>query len=254
MGLFRGMRPSLGHKDRVRQPDAGDISREIAALHKRLDAIMATLEETLAAVQAETTSENSLIALVVGLKKQIDAALAGQLTPSQQMRLDAIFNQATANKAAIDAAVTANTPAAGDQTGATTSQSATSTSVTSSLNPANVGTALTLSAAVTSSAAGHPITGTVTFTADGNVLGVATLGADAVAQLASSAFAGGNLPLGDHQIEATYGGDANYASSVSPPLDQSIIATPPANAVDAPPAAAAAASTVPAGAPAGASS
>lgn len=74
--------------------------------------IMATLDETLAAVTAEGTKVDSIIALLTGIKAQLDAVLAGGLTPDVQAKVDAIFAQATTNAAKIDAAITANTPPA----------------------------------------------------------------------------------------------------------------------------------------------
>lgn len=73
---------------------------------------MATLDETLAAVTAEGTKVDSIIALLTGIKAQLDAVLAGGLTPDVQAKVDAIFAQATTNAAKIDAAITANTPPA----------------------------------------------------------------------------------------------------------------------------------------------
>ena len=69
--------------------------------------IMASLDETLAAVTAESTVDDSIIALLNGLAAQIKA---GGLSAADQAKVDAIFNQATANSAKVTAAVTANTP------------------------------------------------------------------------------------------------------------------------------------------------
>jgi len=71
--------------------------------------IMASLDETLAAVTAESTVDDSIIALLQGLAAQI---AAGGLSPADQAKVDAIFSQATANAAKVSAAVTANTPPA----------------------------------------------------------------------------------------------------------------------------------------------
>lgn len=76
-----------------------------------LEKIMATLDETLAAVTAEDTKVDSIIALVDGLKKQLADALAGvTLPPDTQAKVDAIFAQANASAGKIDTAITANTP------------------------------------------------------------------------------------------------------------------------------------------------
>ena len=197
-------------------------------LTRLLEAIMHTLEDTLAAVQAEKTSEDSLIALCTGIKKQLDDALGGTLTPSQQMRVDAIFNAITDNKSAVDAAVTANT-----STGTTPPPVLipTHTSMTSSLNPANAGDSITLSAALDThpdAPVGAPApTGVMTFFDGTTSLGSATMDSTGVAALASSAFAGGNLTAGSHSLHATYAGDAVYATSHSVELVQTI-STPPA--------------------------
>lgn len=82
-----------------------------AILHK-LEKIMASLDETLAAVNAESTVDDSIIALLTGIKAQLDAVLAGGLTADAQAKVDAIFAAASANSAKVSAAVTANTPAA----------------------------------------------------------------------------------------------------------------------------------------------
>lgn len=70
---------------------------------------MATLDETLAAVQAESTVDDSIIALLDGIAAQI---AAGGLSPADQAKVDAIFKQATDNSAKVAADVLKNTPAA----------------------------------------------------------------------------------------------------------------------------------------------
>jgi hypothetical protein len=86
----------------------------------------------------------------------------------------------------------------------------TSTSLTAAPNPATAGATVTLTATVTSSTAGT-ITGTVTFLDGGTSIGTGTVGAGGVATLMTSALAAGS-----HSITASYGGDANYAGSVTP--------------------------------------
>lgn len=71
---------------------------------------MATLDEVLATVTAEDTAIDSLVALVEGLKAQLDAVLSGELTPAQQAKVDAIFAAVTDNPDRIQAAIDANTP------------------------------------------------------------------------------------------------------------------------------------------------
>jgi hypothetical protein len=75
--------------------------------------MMATLEETLAAVQAEKTADDSLIALFDGLKAQLADVLSGTVIPPPvQAKIDAIFSQASENVTEVNAAIAANTPAA----------------------------------------------------------------------------------------------------------------------------------------------
>ena len=71
-----------------------------------LEKIMASLDETLAAVQAESTVDDSIIALLNGLAAQIKA---GGLSAADQAKVDAIFAAANTNSAKVAAAVTANT-------------------------------------------------------------------------------------------------------------------------------------------------
>lgn len=71
-----------------------------------------TLDDVLKDVTDESTLDDSIIALLTGIKAQLDAVLAGGLTPALQAKVDQIFAQAEANKAKVAAAITANTPAA----------------------------------------------------------------------------------------------------------------------------------------------
>lgn len=84
----------------------------LARLEGRMIEMANTLDDVLADVKAEATVEGSLIDLVTGLKAQLDAVLAGNLTPAQQDKVDAIFAAVETNKSTVAAAVTANTPAA----------------------------------------------------------------------------------------------------------------------------------------------
>lgn len=71
-----------------------------------------TLDDVLKDVTDESTLDDSIIALLTGIKAQLDSVLAGGLTPAQQAKVDAIFSGLEANKAKVSAAITANTPAA----------------------------------------------------------------------------------------------------------------------------------------------
>lgn len=87
----------------------GITVRALQAILNKLEKIMASLDETLAAVNAESTVDDSIIALLQGLAAQI---AAGGLSPADQAKVDQIFASAQANAAKVSAAVTANTPAA----------------------------------------------------------------------------------------------------------------------------------------------
>jgi hypothetical protein len=75
---------------------------------EKLEKIMASLDETLAAVTAEKTADDSIVALLAGIKAQLAAALANAtLSPADQAKVDAIFAAATANASEITAAIAA---------------------------------------------------------------------------------------------------------------------------------------------------
>ena len=130
MGLFRrGMRqprniePSPEFVAKVAELIQANTPEQnialIRAMHRiertliiQLEKIMHTLEEVLDAVTRERTKIDSLIALVNGLRQQVKDALGADLTPSQQMRVDQVFDAATAGVGAIDQALTDNTVAA----------------------------------------------------------------------------------------------------------------------------------------------
>jgi hypothetical protein len=82
-----------------------DDSRVLQLLEK----IMATLDELVVAVQADTTVDDSIVTLLEQLAAQIKS---GGLSAADQAKVDAVFANVTANSAKVAAAVTANTPAA----------------------------------------------------------------------------------------------------------------------------------------------
>jgi hypothetical protein len=82
-----------------------DILDFLRGMEKR---IMASLDETLAAVTAEKTAVDSIVALLAGIKAQLAVALANAtLSPADQAKVDAIFAAATANASEITAAIAA---------------------------------------------------------------------------------------------------------------------------------------------------
>lgn len=85
-----------------------EISAKLDQLLKQERQIKMTLDETLSKVREETTVEQSLVTLTGDIKKRLDDLLAGNLTPDQQAKVDEIFNEVEANRAA--AAIVANTP------------------------------------------------------------------------------------------------------------------------------------------------
>ena len=74
--------------------------------------IMATLDEVLTKVTEEDAVDDSIIALLVGIKAQLDAVLAGNLSPAQQAKVDEIFAKVEASKVKVENAILANTPQA----------------------------------------------------------------------------------------------------------------------------------------------
>jgi hypothetical protein len=93
--------------------------------------------------------------------------------------------------------------------------------LTSSLNPSIVGQSVTFTAslAVTAPGAGSP-TGSITFLDGATVLGATPLSSG------SAAFTTSALAAGVHPVTASYPGDGNFLSSVSPALQQ-VVNPPP---------------------------
>lgn len=74
---------------------------------------MPTLDETLASVEANATVGGSAVALMTSLKARLDEVLSGVvIPPAVQTKIDAIFNASETDKAALEAAILANTPEA----------------------------------------------------------------------------------------------------------------------------------------------
>jgi NTP pyrophosphatase (non-canonical NTP hydrolase) len=87
------------------------IIRMLEQLKNGQEDIMATLDEILADVQAETSLIDGVSTLISGLKQQLADALAGVLTPAQQAEVDAIFAAAETNKQKLSDALVSGTPA-----------------------------------------------------------------------------------------------------------------------------------------------
>ena len=72
---------------------------------------MATIDDVLADVTAETTQISGLSTLISGLQTQLAAALAGTTIPAAvQAKIDAVFAAAESNKAALVAALNTGVP------------------------------------------------------------------------------------------------------------------------------------------------
>lgn len=74
---------------------------------RKVQILMASIDDVVAAVQAESDEDDSVIAFIAGLKQQLADALAGTtLPPATQAKVDAIFAQATANAGKLATAIT----------------------------------------------------------------------------------------------------------------------------------------------------
>ena len=99
-------------------------------------------------------------------------------------------------------------------------QVGTNTAVSADMNPLNAEATLHLTAIVSISAgdvAYGALTGTVSFTDGGNVLGTAAINSSGQATLAVN-----GLGVGAHSIVATFSGSTNYGSSISPALNEGV--------------------------------
>lgn len=87
------------------------LGGQVATVLKNQGVIMASLDDILADVTAESAGIDSLGVLITQLKEQITGLTSGNLPPDVQAKVDAIFTQAEANKGKIMAAINANGPA-----------------------------------------------------------------------------------------------------------------------------------------------
>ena len=91
-------------------PLLGEILSRLKALASQGESFMATLQQILDEVKAESTAVDSLIKLTDGLKQQLTDALAqGQL---DQTKIDEIFGEVNAEKQKVVDALAANVPPA----------------------------------------------------------------------------------------------------------------------------------------------
>jgi subtilisin-like proprotein convertase family protein/plastocyanin len=97
----------------------------------------------------------------------------------------------------------------------TVNKASTSTARSSSLNPSQFAQSVTFTATVTSS--GGTPAGTVTFKD-----GLATLGTTSLNGAGVATFSTSSLAVGSHSITAVYNGNANFSTSTSPALTQTV--------------------------------
>jgi len=107
----------------------------------------------------------------------------------------------------------------------TITQAATTTALTAMPNPASFGSAITLTATVSSTGTGTP-TGTVGFVDGTSSLGTATLTGGSASLVIPS------LSIGIHPIQAAYSGDSSFGSSVSAPVTEQVISEDDAGTSD----------------------
>lgn len=98
----------------------------------------------------------------------------------------------------------------------TVNKASTTTAVTSSQNPSTFGQPVTFTATAASSTTGIP-TGMVNFKDGGKAIGSGTLNSSGQASFTTS-----SLTRGSHSITAVYRGDANFKTSTSPVLTQTV--------------------------------
>lgn len=80
-------------------------------LQRKVDEMAKTLDDVLAVVTPLGDKIDSLVALVNGIEQQLKDALSGvTLPPGVQTKVDAVFDQITAESAKVQAALDANTP------------------------------------------------------------------------------------------------------------------------------------------------
>lgn len=96
-------------KDQADHLAAAGSHHTLGEINRKLEKIMSTLDDLVTAVAAEKTQIDSLVALTGSLHQAVLDALGGTITPSQQMRIDAVFKAINDNAAEVAAAVTANT-------------------------------------------------------------------------------------------------------------------------------------------------
>jgi len=195
------------------------ILRTIHRLEKQMADQNVTINDILAAAKEQQGEVASMGALLQKIHDRVNQLVAGQIDPATQASINEAFAEIKGNTRALADSITTYTPDATAGTGPADTGAKTTTTLKTSNAVVTVGDAVSFSAAV-SAASGidKPVTGTVTFASDGGEIGKGSLDSTGVAALSVS-----DLAAGDHSITATYGGDANFASSTSDAVTQSVM-------------------------------
>jgi len=88
--------------------ETAKLNFQIGKLIRRMEKIMASVDDILVLVSAERGQIDSLVALTGSIKARLDEALAGALSPAVQAKVDEIFKDVTDNSTAIVKAINAN--------------------------------------------------------------------------------------------------------------------------------------------------
>jgi len=91
------------------QAETSRTNHILGFLVRRMERIMASVDDILVLVSAERGQIDSLVALTGSIKARLDEALAGALSPAVQAKVDEIFKDVTDNSSAIVKAINANT-------------------------------------------------------------------------------------------------------------------------------------------------
>ena len=82
---------------------------ELHSINRKLEAIMATIDQVLADVTDESTALDSIATLISGLRQQVaDAVKNAGIPPDVQAKIDQVFAVAEQNKTKVAAALAAN--------------------------------------------------------------------------------------------------------------------------------------------------
>ena len=178
-----------------------------------------TFTATVTAVTAGTGTPTGQVTFYDGATA-IDTATLSDGTASYTTSALTVGGHSITVQYGGDANFTGNTSTAITQT---IDQDSSTTTITSSLNPSAFGESVTLTATVAavSPGSGTPA-GQVIFYDGTTAIDTATLNGGTASYTTSA------LAVGGHSITADYGGNADFAASGSPPLDQTVQTSAPA--------------------------